>query len=122
MSFIYYNINPHKRRVIDCTVRAISVIEHKSWLRIYYGLCSMGAKLYNMPSANEVWGQYLAAIGYRRGVLPYPCPECYTVKEFCAEHPIGRYILGTGSHVIGTTLGIQEMKYQYMYGRKDDKK
>jgi hypothetical protein len=30
---------------------------------------------------------------------------CYTIKEFCKDHPIGDYLLGTGSHVVAVLDG-----------------
>lgn len=104
-NYIQYNSNPVWRRTNDCTVRAISLIERKPWLRVYYGICAMGGLLYTMPSTNEAWGDYLSVIGYRRGIIPNTCPNCYTVRDFCCDHPYGRYILGTGSHVVAVING-----------------
>ena len=61
--------------------------------------------MYDMPSANRVWGEYLREIGYVRRIIPDTCPNCYTVRDFCMEHPIGRYILGTGEHVVAVVDG-----------------
>ena len=105
MSFIRYNRNPIDRRTIDCTIRAISTIENKSWERVYWGVCAMGSKMYSMPSANDVWGKYLDVMGYHRGILPNTCPACYTVRDFCRDFPTGEYIVGTGSHVIAVIDG-----------------
>ena len=105
MSYIRYNINPIQKRTIDCTVRAISTVENKPWLRVYYGICAMGGNLYTMPSANEAWGEYLTAIGYKRRFVRDDCSRCYTVRDFCRVYPKGRYILGTGSHVIAVING-----------------
>ena len=58
-----------------------------------------------MPSSNEVWGAYLLEIGFIRNIIPNTCPDCYTVEDFCYEHPRGKYILATGSHVIAVENG-----------------
>lgn len=54
----------------------------------------------NMPSVNKVWSNYLSSIGF----VSYPvldrCPDCYTVRDFCFDNPVGTFILATGSHVI----------------------
>ena len=38
--------------------------------------------------------------GYNRYVIPNTCPDCYSVKQFCEEHPHGKYLLATGTHVV----------------------
>ena len=105
MSYIPYNTNPIWKRTNDCTVRAISMVTNKPWRRVFYGMCAMGGDLYSMPSANEVWGEYLNRIGYKRGVIPNTCPYCYTVRDFCRDNPYGRFVLGTGNHVIAVING-----------------
>ena len=37
--------------------------------------------------------------------MPNMCPPCYTVKDFCKDHPVGTYILATGSHVVTVVDG-----------------
>lgn len=103
--FRFYNANPEGKMVGDCVVRAISMIQRLPWDEVYYGICSEGAIEHNMPSANEVWGKYLKRCGFRRRALPDTCPECYTVRDFCYEHPYGEYILATGTHVCAVIDG-----------------
>ena len=43
--------------------------------------------------------------GFKRRSLQDTCPSCYTVRDFVADHPIGVYILATGSHVIAVING-----------------
>lgn len=105
MRYINYNPNPMGLSVGDCTIRAISKITNKSWKTTYLNLVLQGYKMYDMPSANRVWGEYLREIGYVRRIIPDTCPNCYTVRDFCMEHPIGRYILGTGEHVVAVVDG-----------------
>ena len=33
--FEYYNANPNKRDIADCVLRAVSVLEDKSWEEVY---------------------------------------------------------------------------------------
>lgn len=105
MRYINYNPNPMGLSVGDCTIRAISKVTNKSWKTTYLNLVLQGYKMYDMPSANRVWGEYLQEIGYVRRIIPDTCPNCYTVRDFCMEHPIGRYILGTGEHVVAVVDG-----------------
>ena len=105
MSYIYYNPNPTGLSVGDCTIRAISKITNTSWEITYLNLILQGYKMYDMPSANRVWGEYLRENGYIRRIIPDTCPNCYTVRDFCVDHPVGRYILGTGEHVVAVVDG-----------------
>lgn len=105
MTFIQYNPNPRRKSVIDCTIRALSRALDTDWDDAYIRLCMKGFVLKNMPSANEVWHELLKDEGYERHIIPNTCPDCYTVRAFCLEHPTGLYILGTGSHVITVENG-----------------
>lgn len=105
MSYIYFNPNPERRSLTDCTVRAISKIFHQTWDETYLALCEYGAFLHDMPSTNHVWGTYLLDNGFRRYAIPNTCPNCYTVLDFTIDHPNGEYILATGTHVIAVAHG-----------------
>lgn len=98
--FRKFNPNPAGKSVGDCTVRAISAATGKSWYEVYTGLSVEGLVLSDMPSANAVWGAYLKKLGYRRQTMPDTCTDCYSVKEFAAEHPKGVYILALSGHVV----------------------
>ena len=65
----------------------------------------VGYYLHDMPSSNQVWGEYLRLNGYRKHVIPDTCPACYTIKEFCRDHPYGSYLAATGSHVVAIING-----------------
>lgn len=103
--FVPYNANPRRRSVIDCTVRAIATALDTDWDDAYIKLCVKGFVIKNMPSANEVWHELLEDNGFVRHSIPNTCPHCYTVIDFCNDHPFGLYILGTGSHVITVING-----------------
>ena len=100
MGLIFYNPNPTGKRVGDCTVRAISKALGQSWECTYTGLSLQGFLLGDMPSANATWGAYLRANGFARRIVPDSCPDCYTVRDFAADHPHGTYILSLASHVV----------------------
>lgn len=95
-----YNANPVARRGVDCTVRALSKALNKSWEDVYWDLCNYGARIFDMPSSNYVWGSYLRDKGYTRHTIPNTCPQCYSVSEFADDHPRGRYILALHGHVV----------------------
>ncbi len=98
--FIFYNPNPSGALVGDCTIRAITKLEDISWDKAYAGVTTKGFELHDMPSANAVWGAYLKSKGFQRYIIPNTCPDCYTVAQFAEEHPFGKYLLATGSHVV----------------------
>ena len=107
--FIPYNANPNEIRTGDCTVRAIMIATGYDWNRTYLELCTMGYMMGEMPSSNTVWRSYLRARGFKPTLLPDECPDCYTVRDFCLDHPRGIYLLctgeGDGAHVLTVING-----------------
>lgn len=98
--WINYNANPAGRQVGDCTVRAVSKVLDESWEQSYSGMALQGFMLCDMPSANHVWGAYLRSKGFERHIIPDACPDCYSVKDFCKDHPKGRFLLALSGHVV----------------------
>ena len=95
----YHNENPINNRVGDCVVRALSTALNQEWEKTYAELCIQGLMFCDLPSSNAVWGAYLAHKDYKRFAIPNDC-NCYTVEDFCKDHPRGTYFLGTGTHCI----------------------
>lgn len=100
MSYVYYNPNPLKLSVGDCTIRAISRALHMSWQRTYLSIVIQGFLMYDMPSANRVWGEFLKRKSFKKYQLPDTCSDCYTIKDFCYDYPYGTFVVGTGEHVV----------------------
>lgn len=103
--FVYYNPNPIHESVGDCTVRAISRVLKQDWYEAYLGIVIRGYMTCDMPSANRVWGEFLKTKGFNKKFIPSTCPDCYTIKDFCKDHPTGTYVLGTGDHVVAVING-----------------
>lgn len=99
-SFRAYNPNPLSKQVGDCTVRALSRALSQDWEQTYAGIALEGFMLCDMPSANNVWGAYLKRRGFVRRMLPNACPDCYTVEDFCRDHPSGTYVVALSGHVV----------------------
>lgn len=105
MGYIRFNTNPRNNLVGDCVIRSISILTDQTWDDTYLGITSQGYLMKDMPSSNNVWGEYLKQKGFRRTVIPDTCPSCYTVKDFCFDNPSGKFLLATGSHVIAVVNG-----------------
>ena len=105
MAYKFFNPNPSGKRVGDCVIRAISFLTGDDWEKTYLKIAMQGFELFDMPSSNAVWAEYLRRRGYKRYVIPDTCPDCYTVKEFCRENPRGKFLLATGSHVVAVKDG-----------------
>ena len=105
MSFIHCNPNPKGRNTGDCVIRAIAICMDRSWDDVYVDVCYQGLVDASMPSDNSVWGNYLRKNGFRSSVIPNECSDCYTIADFASEHPNGRYILATGTHVVACIDG-----------------
>ena len=94
-----YNPNPVGRRVGDCAVRAIAKALDIDWETAYLKLIINGFQMGDVPSSDSVWGATLRQNGFYRKSIPDTCPDCYTAKDFCEDHPQGVYVLGFGGHV-----------------------
>lgn len=105
MAFVFYNPNPRNRFVGDCTIRAICKLTGKDWDSVYVGTTLEGFFAKDMPSGNSTWGAYLDRLGYVRRALPDTCPFCYTVKDFCRDHPTGHFLLSLDQHVVAVVNG-----------------
>ena len=105
MAYKFYNPNPAGRYVGDCTIRAICKLADQDWDSIYVGTTFEGFLAKDMPSGNSTWGAYLHRLGYVRRGLPDSCPFCYTVKDFCRDHPKGRFLLALDQHVVTVVDG-----------------
>ena len=105
MGYVYFQNNPMGKQVGDCVVRAVSKSMDMSWDDAYMELAMQGYCMCDMANSNSVWGAFLHLNGYDRKNIEVACPDCYTVKDFCMEHPLGNYVLGTGSHAIAVRSG-----------------
>lgn len=103
--YVYFNPNPNEKLVGDCVIRGISKVTGLSWNDTYLAICMCGFDVKDMPSSNDVWGSFLISKGFKRYLLPDTCPYCYTVQDFCSNHPVGTFLLATGSHVVAVEDG-----------------
>lgn len=124
--YIEYNPNPLNKRIGDCAVRAITKALNTDWDKAYLMLIQKGYQMADLPSSDSVWGNVLRENGFSREIIPNTCPECYTAKDFCEEHPLGTYVLAFGGHVATVHDGSLYDSWnsldenpQYFYYRKE---
>lgn len=103
--FRRYNANPDRKQVGDCVIRAVSAALGQDWETTYAEIALEGYQLCDMPSANHVWGAYLRRKSFTRNIIPDECPDCYSVADFCRDHPHGTYILSLQGHVVAAIDG-----------------
>lgn len=104
--FEFFNPNPLRRLVGDCSVRSICAALNLSWDEAYALISANGFVMADMPNANSVWGKTLHDRGFVREVVNNACPDCYTANDFCNDHKSGIYVLGFGSHVCTVRDGV----------------
>ena len=99
MAYIEFNNNPVGRKVGDCAVRAVSKALNMGWEAAYIALAINGLQMGDVMTGNSVIGATLRQHGFYRTAIPNSCPDCFTARDFCEEHPEGVYVLGFGGHV-----------------------
>jgi len=122
----FYEPNPVRTGAIDCATRAISKALDISWEKAYVMLSVNGFLMGNDPASDEIWGSVLRQHGFKRYIVPDYCPDCYTVEDFCKDHPRGTYVVKSENHVAtirGGTLydswPSQDKIVQFFWTRED---
>ena len=105
MSYVYYNANPARKSHGDCVIRALSKVMDLTWEQVAIDLSMMQVTFHEMQNNDHVWGTFLSLNGFEKGMLPYPCPNCITIKDFCKLYPYGKYVVATGEHVVAVVDG-----------------
>lgn len=103
--WIKYQPNPCGRQVGDCAIRAIAKALRIDWETAYLMIAKAGYQMCDMPSSDSVWGAVLRQNGFYRRSISNECPDCYTARDFCDDHPVGTYVLGFGGHVATVVNG-----------------
>ena len=102
----HYEPNPVRTGAIDCSTRALTKALNISWEKAYVMKCVNGFLMGNETVADEVWGSILRQNGFKRQLVPDTCPDCYTVEQFCADNPVGTFVVKSDDHVACIVDGI----------------
>lgn len=94
-------MNPRKKRVDDCAIRACALATGNTWDEVYDDTHKIGKHYKDMQNANSIWGEYLYDNGFRR---KKPC-AIMSVSDFCHAYPSGTYVLGLNGHVVTAING-----------------
>lgn len=105
MSYIYYNPNPKGKHVTDCVIRMLCRLENLTWLEAFDELTDICRREFSMPSNDKMWSLMLKRRGYTKYLLPDDLYDIYTVRDFCRDHPVGKYCLKTSGHVVAVVNG-----------------
>ena len=93
MPYKFYNANARGKFVNDCTIRAISVAEGKSWDDTYFELSEIAQR--NGIILDDVnFIEPLLDSRYER-----ICYSGRTVGEFAEEHPRGTFLITMNGHI-----------------------
>ena len=124
-----YQPNPVRSDGVgDCSVRAVSKALDLTWEQSYVRLALNGFLMGDVISSDAVWGALLRQNGFRRYVVPDSCPDCYTVADFCKDHPAGTYVIKSPGHVAAVVDGVlfdawdseNQVVLYYWTDRKED--
>lgn len=96
----YYNANPNKSNIEDCTIRALSVAENISWDKAYDLLSDSARELGLMQSDVNAIEKYL-----NKEYTLVPIYE-RSVGEFINNHPKGTYLITMPGHITVLKNGI----------------
>lgn len=105
MGYVNYNPNPENKIVGDCVIRAVSIALGLTWDDTHYDLCNLSGVMHDMPSSNNVWGEYVRLYGFKRHIIEDTCPNCYTIADFARDHRTGTFLVCTGTHVVAVVNG-----------------
>lgn len=104
--YSYYNPNPVRNNTRDCAIRAVAKALDISWEDSFCRIAAMAYSMGETMDANAAWGAVLRMNGFYRDIIPNTCPDCYTARDFCKDHPKGIYVLGFSDHVSTVINGV----------------
>ena len=83
----------------DCAQRAIAAALDVDWDTASDLIYDMAKGMATTTEDDAAWGAVLRRAGFYRAVVPNTCPMCYTLDDFCRDHPHGVYVVKVSNHV-----------------------
>lgn len=105
-TYEYFNPNPVAAKTRDCAIRAVAAALDISWDNAFDLISERAKQMGETMEANAAWGSVLRQHGFVREIIPSTCPDCYSARDFCLDHPRGIYVLGFGTHVATVIDGV----------------
>ena len=94
MPFHYHNPSPVDRGSQDSYIRAIAILENRSWEDIYMDICREALDLSSNPQEEYTVFKYIECRHPGSSISIYGVST--KVKDFAEAHPQGGYILRLG--------------------------
>lgn len=98
-AWIKANLNPIGNRVRDCAQRAIAAALGVDWDTASDMIYGMAKGMATTTEDDAAWGAVLRRAGFYRAIIPNTCPDCYTMADFCRDHPQGVFVVKMSGHV-----------------------
>jgi hypothetical protein len=101
MSFVYFNVNPTKKREGDCAIQALCKAFDLSWLEVYDELVLIGREKFLLPNSTKALTEFVN----RRGVEKIPVKYNKTdgIRRYSVEDIRGgwegTYVVLVANHV-----------------------
>lgn len=83
----------------------------EDWDTVFIRLSFLALMKKDSIEKNHVWGDFLILNGYQKYQIPNICPDCYTVSDFAADHPKGRYLIRTDGLTSGHVVTVIDGDY-----------
>lgn len=97
MAYAYLNLNPKKRNVSDCTVRAFALAHNISWYDSFDILTDYAREACIVLDDTSFIDEFLS------NKYDYICYKCFgekvTVGSLCNQYPIGIYLITMSGHI-----------------------
>lgn len=98
--YTYYNANSLGNFVNDCVVRAVAVVESKTWDQVYDELSDIA------QSQGTILDDVDFVENYLDKRYPRACHYSKTVGEFIEEYPRGTYLVTMEGHITPIIDGV----------------
>lgn len=104
-NWVRYNANPKHNRVGDCAIRCVSKVLDIDWDSAFALIAAQAYSGKLTMDTDASWEAVLYHRGFRRQLCPDGCPGCYSLEQFCEEHPEGSYAVKLYDHVVAVVDG-----------------